>query len=319
MAAVQTSGEKALNRVAIVAVLVITLIFLAPIYWIVSTSFKPRNLSTTIPPTVVFTPEVSPFVKLFTKRSQLRAPPTAEEYEAAPWWERMVFDGGEKVVRDGRGNVQWSAYPNRFMNSLIVAITSTVLAVSMGTITAYGFSRFRVKGEAELLFFILSTRMLPPVVVAIPMFLMYRVVGLNDTHWGLIILYTAFNLSFSVWLMKGFIDEIPKEYEEAALVDGYTRMEAFFKIVIPEAATGIAATAVFCFITAWNEYAFALIMTNRRAQTAPPFIPSQVGSGLPDWTVIAAGTFLFLLPVAIFTFLLRNHLLRGMSFGAIRK
>src|SRR6187402_848711 len=319
MAAVKASGEKTLNRVAIAAVLIITVIFLAPIYWIVATSFKPRNLSTTIPPTVLFQPEISPFVKLFTKRSQLRAPPTPEEYAAAPWWERMVFDGGEKVVRDGKGNVQWSAYPNRFMNSLIVAITSTVLAVSMGTITAYGFSRFRVKGEADLLFFILSTRMLPPVVVAIPMFLMYRVVGLNDTHWGLIILYTAFNLSFSVWLMKGFIDEIPKEYEEAALVDGYTRMQAFFKVVLPEAATGIAATAVFCFITAWNEYAFALIMTNRRAQTAPPFIPSQVGSGLPDWTVIAAGTFLFLLPVAIFTFLLRNHLLRGMSFGAIRK
>lgn len=319
MAAVQTRSERALNRVAIAAVLVITLIFLAPIYWITATAFKPRNLATTIPPTVLFEPEISPFVKLFTKRSQLREAPTPEEYAAAPWWERMVFDGGEKIVRSGRGEVQPSGYPNRFMNSLIVAITSTVLAVGMGTFTAYGFSRFRVKGEADLLFFILSTRMLPPVVVAIPMFLMYRVVGLNDTHWGLIILYTAFNLSFSVWLMKGFIDEIPKEYEEAALVDGYTRMQAFFKIVIPEAATGIAATAVFCFITAWNEYAFALIMTNRRAQTAPPFIPSQVGSGLPDWTVIAAGTFLFLLPVAIFTFLLRNHLLRGMSFGAIRK
>jgi hypothetical protein len=105
------------------------------------------------------------------------------------------------------------------------------LRSAWGRFTAYGFSRFKVKGEADLLFFILSTRMLPPVVVAIPMFLMYRVVGLNDTHWGLIILYTAFNLSFSVWLMKGFIDEIPKEYEEAALVDGYTRMEAFFKIV----------------------------------------------------------------------------------------
>ncbi|QIO47829.1 carbohydrate ABC transporter permease (plasmid) [Rhizobium leguminosarum bv. trifolii] len=319
MAAVQTRSERPLNRVAIAAVLVITLIFLAPIYWITSTAFKPRNLATSIPPTVLFEPELSPFVKLFTKRSQLRGAPTPEEYAAAPWWERMVFDGGEKIVRSGRGEVQPSGYPNRFMNSLIVAITSTVLAVGMGTFTAYGFSRFKVKGEADLLFFILSTRMLPPVVVAIPMFLMYRVVGLNDTHWGLIILYTAFNLSFSVWLMKGFIDEIPREYEEAALVDGYTRMEAFFKIVIPEAATGIAATAVFCFITAWNEYAFALIMTNRRAQTAPPFIPSQVGSGLPDWTVIAAGTFLFLLPVAIFTFLLRNHLLRGMSFGAIRK
>jgi multiple sugar transport system permease protein len=319
MAAVRTSSEVALNRTAIVAVLVITLIFLAPIYWIASTAFKPRNLSTTIPPTIVFTPEISPFVKLFTKRSQLRNQPTPEEYAAAPWWERMVFDGGEKVVRDGKGQVQWSAYPDRFMNSLIVAITSTVLAVGMGTFTAYGFSRFKVKGEADLLFFILSTRMLPPIVVAIPMYLMFRVFGLNDTHWGLIILYTAFNLSFSVWLMKGFMDEIPKEYEEAALVDGYTRMEAFFKIVLPEAATGIAATAVFCFITAWNEYAFALIMTNRKAQTAPPFIPSQIGSGLPDWTVIAAGTFLFLLPVAIFTFLLRNHLLRGVTFGAIRK
>ncbi|AZN96370.1 carbohydrate ABC transporter permease [Mesorhizobium sp. M9A.F.Ca.ET.002.03.1.2] len=319
MAAVTTSTERSLNKLAIVGVLIVTIIFLAPIYWIASTAFKPRNLATTIPPTVMFQPEISPFVKLFTKRSQLRTAPTPEQYAAAPWWERLVFDGGEKVVRSGRGEVQWSGYPNRFMNSLIVAITSTVLAVGMGTFTAYGFSRFKIKGEQDLLFFILSTRMLPPVVVAIPMFLMYRVVGLNDTHWGLIILYTAFNLSFSVWLMKGFMDEIPKEYEEAALVDGYTRMEAFFKIVLPEAATGIAATAVFCFITAWNEYAFALIMTNRRAQTAPPFIPSQVGSGLPDWTVIAAGTFLFLLPVAIFTFLLRNHLLRGMSFGAIRK
>ena len=319
MAAVRTSSEITFNRIAIVIVLLVTIIFLAPIYWIASTAFKPRALATTIPPTVIFQPEISPFVKLFTKRSQMRNPPTPEEYAAAPWWERVVFDGGEKIVRDGKGEVQWSGYPSRFLNSLIVAITSTVLAVGMGTFTAYGFSRFKVKGEADLLFFILSTRMLPPVVVAIPMFLMYRAVGLNDSHLGLIILYTAFNLSFSVWLMKGFIDEIPKEYEEAALVDGYTRMEAFFKIVLPEAATGIAATAVFCFITAWNEYAFALIMTSRRAQTAPPFIPSQVGSGLPDWTVIAAGTFLFLLPVAIFTFLLRNHLLRGMSFGAIRK
>ncbi|MEP0278446.1 MAG: carbohydrate ABC transporter permease [Nitratireductor sp.] len=319
MAAVRTPAERTLNRLAIVSVLLVTLIFLAPIYWITATAFKPRNLATTVPPTVMFEPEVSPFVKLFLRRSQLREAPSEEVYAAAPWWEQMVFDGGEKVVRSGTGEVRGSAYPDRFMNSLIIAISSTVLAVGMGTLTAYGFSRFKVAGEQDWLFFILSTRMLPPVVVAIPMFLMYRVFGLTDTHVGLIILYTAFNLSFSVWLMKGFIDEIPREYEEAALVDGYTRLQAFFKVVLPEAATGIAATAVFCFIIAWNEYAFALIMTNRRAQTAPPFIPSQIGSGLPDWTVIAAGTVLFLLPVAIFTFLLRNHLLRGMSFGAIRK
>lgn len=318
MAAVTSRAQQVGRPVAIIAIIAATLLFLSPIYWIASTAFKPRAVATSVPPTVIFQPEVTPFIKLFTKRAGLRQQPTAEEFEAAPWWEQAVLATGERILRVG-DDVQLSQYPNRFANSLIVSIVSTVLAVGMGTITAYGFSRFKVKGEGDLLFFILSTRMLPPVVVAIPMFLMYRQFGLTDTHIGLIILYTAFNLSFSVWLMKGFIDEIPKEYEEAALIDGYTRMQAFFKIVLPEAATGIAATAVFCFITAWNEYAFALIMTNRRAQTAPPFIPSQMGSGLPEWTVIAAGTVLFLLPVAIFTFLLRNHLLRGVTFGAIRK
>src|SRR4051812_49957698 len=109
MAAVRTSSEITFNRIAIVIVLLVTIIFLAPIYWIASTAFKPRNLATTIPPTVVFQPEVSPFVKLFFKRSQLRTAPTPEEYAAAPWWERIVFDGGEKLTRDAKGNVQLSA------------------------------------------------------------------------------------------------------------------------------------------------------------------------------------------------------------------
>jgi multiple sugar transport system permease protein len=318
MATVRSKRKVVLNRLAIVAAVGALIVFLAPIYWIGSTAFKPKELAVTVPPTVFFKPELTPFVRLFTKRVQLTKPVDPEVYAAAPWWEKEIYDGGEQVLRSG-DTVQLSQFPNRFENSLIVAVLSTVLAVSMGTITAYGFSRFKIAGEDDLLFFILSTRMLPPVVVAIPMFLMYRYFGLNDTHIGLIILYVAFNLSFSVWLMKGFVDEIPREYEEAALVDGYTRLQAFFKIVLPEAATGIAATAVFCFITAWNEYAFALMMTSRRAQTSPPFIPSQIGSGLPDWTTIASGTFLFLLPVAIFTFLLRNHLLRGVTFGAIRK
>jgi len=318
MAGVRTRTQRVSNRVFISLVLVVTIIFLSPIYWIGSTAFKPRALATSVPPTVFFEPEVTPFVKLFTKRVQLRKVPEKEKYEAAPWWEKAIYDGGERVLRV-RDKVLQSAYSSRFLNSLIVAIVSTVIAVGMGTLTAYGFSRFKIAGKDDWLFFILSTRMLPPVVVAIPMFLMYRVFGMTDTHVGLIILYTAFNLSFSVWLMKGFMDEIPREYEESALIDGYSRMQAFFKIVLPEAVTGIAATSVFCFIIAWNEYAFALMMTNRRAQTAPPFIPSQVGSGLIDWTTIAAGTVLFLIPVAIFTFVLRNHLLRGVTFGAIRK
>jgi len=319
MAAVQSARRKTLNRTAIATVVALTLVYLVPIYWITSTAFKPRSLATTVPPTILFEPEATAYIKLFTKRVQMIGQIKPEIYDKAPWWERRIYDLGERIIKDSSGNSEPSAYPSRFINSLIVAISSTFLAVAMGTLTAYGFSRFRVPGEQDWLFFILSTRMLPPVVVAIPMFLMYRAVGLVDTHVGLIILYTAFNLSFSVWLMKGFIDEIPREYEEAALVDGYTRMEAFFRIVLPQSATGIAATAVFCFIAAWNEYAFALMMTNRRAQTAPPYIPSQLGSGVTDWTTIAAGTVLFLLPVAIFTFLLRRHLLRGVTFGAIRK
>jgi multiple sugar transport system permease protein len=319
MAAVLSARQRTLNRAAVTVVVLLTLVYLVPIYWITSTAFKPRSLATTVPPTVLFEPEVTAFIKLFTKRVQMIGRVKPEVYEKAPWWEKRIYDLGERIIKDSAGNSEPSAYPSRFLNSMIISVSSTLIAVAMGTLTAYGFSRFRMPGEQDWLFFILSTRMLPPVVVAIPMFLMYRAVGLVDTHVGLIILYTAFNLSFSVWLMKGFIDEIPKEYEEAALVDGYTRMEAFFKIVLPQSATGIAATAVFCFITAWNEYAFALMLTNRRAQTAPPYIPSQLGSGVTDWTAIAAGTLLFLLPVAIFTFLLRKHLLRGVTFGAIRK
>jgi len=212
-----------------------------------------------------------------------------------------------------------SRFAGRYWNSLIIGFGSTFLAVFLGTLAAYAFSRFKVPIKDDLLFFILSTRMMPPITVAIPIYLMYRTLGLNDTHLGMILLYTAVNLSLAVWLLKGFMDEIPREYEEAALIDGYSRFHAFWKIVLPQAKTGIAATAIFCLIFAWNEYAFALLLTSGRAQTAPPFIPIIIGEGGLDWPAVGAGTTLFLLPVVIFTVLLRKHLLRGITFGAVRK
>ena len=133
MAAVTSPAQRAGNRLAIAAVVVITLIFLAPLYWIGSTAFKPRNVATSVPPTVFFTPEITPFIKLFTKRVQLTKPVDPEVYAAAPWWEQRIYDGGERVLRVGE-SVQLSQYPNRFLNSLIVAITSTFLAVGMGTL-----------------------------------------------------------------------------------------------------------------------------------------------------------------------------------------
>ncbi len=214
-----------------------------------------------------------------------------------------------------------SKYFYQLLNSIIVGGGSTILAVGLGTLAAYAFSRFDIAGKDDLLFFILSTRMLPPVVVVIPIYLMYITLGLRDTHFGLILLYTTFNVSFAVWLMKGFIDEIPKEYEDAALVDGYSRFQTFVKVILPQSVTGIAATAVFCLITAWNEFAFALVLTEvgGKAVTAPPSITSATGSVGMDWGKIAAATFVFLLPVAVFTFLMRGHLLRGVTFGAVKK
>jgi multiple sugar transport system permease protein len=212
-----------------------------------------------------------------------------------------------------------SNYLPRFVNSLVIAFGSTALSIVLGTAAAYAFSRFKVPLKDDLLFFILSTRMMPPIAVAIPIYLMYRELGLSDTKLGMILLYTSVNVSLAVWLLKGFMDEIPREYEEAAMVDGYTRLQAFFKVVLPQATTGIVATAIFCLIFAWNEYAFAVLLTSGEAQTAPPFIPIIIGEGGQDWPAVAAGTTLFLLPILIFTVLLRRHLLRGITFGAVRK
>ena len=151
----------------------------------------------------------------------------------------------------------------RFINSLIIAFGSTFLRGLPRHPRGLCASRAsRCRSTDDLLFFILSTRMMPPIAVAIPIYLMYRELGLSDTALGMILLYTAVNVSLAVWLLKGFIDEIPREYEEAAMIDGYTRLQAFCKVVLPQAATGIAATAIFCLIFAWNEYAFAVLLTS---------------------------------------------------------
>ncbi len=293
-------------------VILYAVITIMPLLWIVATGFKTASDAIAYPPKLIFTPSLEGYVNLFT--TQTRASPQAVEQlgEPATWYDRIVRDNGMVIAGPSR-------YGERFLNSVIIGFGSTVLCMVFGTAAAYAFSRFRIPAKDDLLFFILSTRMMPPIAVAIPIFLMFRSLGLSDTHLGMILLYTAVNLSLSVWLLKGFIDEIPIEYEEAALIDGYTRFQAFIKVVLPQAATGIASTAIFCLIFAWNEYAFAVLLTSGTAQTAPPFIPTIIGTGGKDWPAIAAGATLFLLPVMVFTVVLRKHLLRGITFGAVRK
>jgi multiple sugar transport system permease protein len=205
-------------------------------------------------------------------------------------------------------------------NSVLIGLLSTVASVALGTCCAYGFSRFQVAGSKDWLFFVLSTRFLPPLAVVAPVLLMYRQFSLPNTHLGLILLYTVFNMSLSVWLMKGFIDEIPRAYEEAALVDGYSRFDAFWRIILPQASNGMAVTAVFCLIAALNEYGFALTLNNRNAVTAPVYFAGLQGNieGIP-WPQIAAGVILFAVPIVTFTVLVRKHLLRGVTFGTVKQ
>jgi len=298
---------------AIIAVL-IAVLMLVPVIWMGMTAFKSRPEAVAAPPIVFFNPTLEGFISLLTERRQLSAA------EQAVMQARTDLDYPNQIaLLRGQTIIGTSAFPRQLLNSLIIAGASTFFSVGFGVLAAYAFSRFDIPGKDDLLFFILSQRMLPAVVVTIPIFLMYKEVGLYDTHFGMILLYTSFNLSFSVWLLKGFIDEIPKEYEEAALVDGYTRLQAFRKIVLPQAITGIAATTVFSLIFSWNEYAFALMLTSDVARTAPPSIPLVLGTGGIEWAAIAAGSLAFLIPVVIITFVLRKHLLRGVTFGAIRK
>jgi multiple sugar transport system permease protein len=219
-------------------------------------------------------------------------------------------------------NARGKSFLDFLFNSFIIGVCSTFASVALGTASAYGFSRFKIPGAKDWLFFILSTRFLPPLAVVIPIFLMYRQLDLQNTHLGLIILYTAFNLSLAVWLMKGFIDEIPRAYEEAALVDGYSRLDAFRKIILPQSMTGMAVTAVFCLISAWNEYGFAMTLnqTSDTAKTVPVYFAGLQGQieGVP-WPQVAAGALIFVAPIVLFTVLVRKHLLRGVTFGTIKQ
>jgi multiple sugar transport system permease protein len=304
-----TGPTTRLKWIAGLLVVAYALITLMPLLWIMATGFKTSSDAIAYPPKVLFEPSLEGYVNLFTTQTRQVA---GEVSAPKTWYERIVQDKGMVITGPSR-------YGERFFNSVIIGFGSTFLSVFLGTLAAYAFSRFRVPLKDDLMFFILSTRMMPPIAVAIPIFLMFRALGLSDTHAGMILLYTAVNLSLAVWLLKGFIDEIPREYEEAALIDGYTRFQAFRKVVLPQAATGIASTAIFCLIFAWNEYAFAVLLTSGTAQTAPPFIPTIIGVGGRDWPAVAAGATIFLLPVMVFTILLRKHLLRGITFGAVRK
>jgi len=269
-----------------------------PLVWLALSSLKTREAA--ISPRPRFVPALEAPVDPASPRFQATLEPYARLGE--------VHAGAQ------------ASFWQHLWNSVVIGLGSTLASVSLGTACAYGFSRFRVPGAKDWLFFILSTRFMPPLAVVVPVLIMYRTLDLQGTHAGLVLLYTAFNLSLAVWLMKGFIDEIPRAWEEAALVDGYSRLAAFRRVILPQASTGMAVTAVFCLISAWNEYGFAMTLNSSGAITVPAYFAGLQGNieGMP-WPQIAAGTLIFVAPIVVFTVLVRRHLLRGITFGTIKQ
>jgi multiple sugar transport system permease protein len=202
-------------------------------------------------------------------------------------------------------------------NSLILASVSTFFAMIFGTIAAYSLVRFKTGGE-NLAVWIISQRMMPPVAIVFPIFLLYVWLGWVDSYFGLIILYTAFSLPYVIWMMRGYIEDIPLELEESALVDGCTRWEVLWKVVLPMARSGLFATAVFTFIFAWNDFLFALVLTRTEVTTYTVQVTHYFGGQSNFWAKIAAMSVLGTIPVFFTVAVMQRYLVRGISMGAVK-
>ena len=237
---------------------------------------------------------------------------TPDEIFAFPpvWYPQSIqFDNYKVLFKDGDAI--------SVLNSLILASTSTVFAMILGTIAAYSLVRFKTGGE-NLAVWIISQRMMPPVAIVFPIFLLYVFFGWVDTYFGLILLYTAFALPYVIWMMRGYIEDIPLELEESALVDGCSRWEVLWKVVFPMARSGLFATAVFTFVFSWNEFLFALVLTRTEVTTYTVQVTHYFGGQSNFWAKIAAMSVLGTIPVFIAVATMQRYLVRGISMGAVK-
>jgi ABC-type glycerol-3-phosphate transport system permease component len=203
-------------------------------------------------------------------------------------------------------------------NSIVVSLLSGAFSIIMATLTAYGFSRIHVPRADNILFWILSLRMLPVVAVIVPFSIIFQGLNLTDTQLALVMVYSISNISFGVWVLKGFFDEISREQEEAAMMDGYGPWSVFFKVTLPLVMPGVLTVILFNLIQTTNEFLLAFVLTVRDATTGPVALPLfQSPLGI-EWARISAASSLLVVPVVVFTILVRNHLVRGMSFGQLQ-
>ena len=250
-----------------------------PVLWMVSTAFKFKSDIFSVPPKFIFTPTMENFVHIFTEAPIL----------------------------------------HYLMNTLVISIACTIFSIVIGVFAAYALARFRFPGKEDLAFYILSIRMFPPIAAAIPIFVIMKNLGLLDTRLSLIIAYTTFNLPFVVWMLRDFIESLPHELEEAAMVDGKSRMGAFFGVTFPLLLPSIAAVSILCLIFSWNEFLFSLVLSQREAKTLALGLTEFMTWREIGWENIFATATILVGPVVLFSFLVQRYLVRGLTMGAVRQ
>jgi multiple sugar transport system permease protein len=289
--AVASAGNKAAVEVAapakpkrlvnawhLVGLLAIFLFAVFPFYWMVATSLKTQAEALASPPIWVFTPNLDNYYSVLFNRDVLSS----------------------------------------LINSVIIAVSTTVLAVGLGTPAAYALARFEFKSKEELWFWFITNRMLSPIVVALPIFIMARTLNLIDTHIVLVLVYLTFNLPIVVWICTDQFRGVPRDLDEAARLAGASRFTIFWRIALPLAMPGVAVSAIFSFIFSWNELLYALVLTRNTARTAPVAATSFMsGYDLPWGEIMATGT-LIVLPVIVFALIVSKHLVQGLTMGAVK-
>jgi multiple sugar transport system permease protein len=251
-----------------------------PIVWIFLTSFKNRFDTFSYPPKLFFHPDPSVYFRFLTP-------------------------GTESIL-------------DKLLNSSIIAIGGTLFTLFTSCLAAYAFSRYQFKGRTVLLYLVLASRLLPPITAVIPLFMLMNSLGLIDTHFCLIIIYSALNLPFAIWMMKSYFDGIPMELELAAQIDGCSKFKALRHITLPLATPGMVATAIFVFVLSWNEYMFAFIFTSVNAKTVPVRIAETLGELQIYWQDMATLAMIVILPAVLFSYYMQKHMVKGLTAGALK-
>ena len=268
------------RRIRIAAGLIACFLFLFPVFWMVLTSFKDQRDIFTMPPMLFFTPTLENYI----------------------------------------GYMQRADISRRLINTVIVATGAGLLSIVTGAMAGYALARIRLRGAATIGVLILLSRGVPPIALAVPMFLVARSLGLTDKHITLILAYCTFLIPYVMWLMRGFFLALPKELEESAMLDGCTRFGAFFKIIVPISLPGLLSTLIFSMILAWEELLFALVLTNRYASTIPVAIAGIAGDTVngANWGALTAVGTITVIPVVVFALLVQKWLIRGLADGATK-